>query len=125
MNLQHTKCRLSGLSLFSRQVFSPSSHQWCFTHTAEGFGLHVAFPKEFSRFAEPLEPQTSTKWAGGLPKPGLVERFPVLPVSNCAGKRQNSFFHSISFSFWCWLYPKRQRDNERDKRRKSTEPFHC
>lgn len=94
------------------------SHSW-------SLWVVCGISQKFSHFAEPLEPQALTKWAGGLPKPGLVGRYPVLPVSNWAGKRQNSFFHSISFSFWCWLYPKRQRDNERDRRRKSAESFYC
>lgn len=78
------------------------SHSW-------SLWVVCGISQKFSHSAEPLEPQAPTKWAGGLPKLGLVGRLPVLPDSNWAGKQQNSFFHSISFSFWCWLHPKRQR----------------
>lgn len=78
------------------------SHSW-------SLWVVCGISQKFSHSAEPLEPQALTKWAGGLPKLDLVGRLPVFPGSNWAGKEQNSFFHSISFSFWCWLHPKRQR----------------
>lgn len=125
MNLgECIKCRPSGLNFFpGRCTLSPRSPSTLLYSHSWSLWVIYGISQKFSHFAEPMEPQASTKWAGGLPKPGLVGRFPVLPVSSWAGKRQNSFFHSISFSFWCWLYPKRWRDNERDRRRKSTESF--
>lgn len=81
------------------------------------------FPK-VQPFTEALEPQALAECAGGIPKPSFTGRSPALPVSNCTGETQGSFFLSISFSFWCWLYPKRQRGNERDRSRKATKSFH-
>lgn len=123
---EHIKHRLSGLYFFSGKCTdSPSSTSALLYSHSWSLQVVCDISQKFSHFEEPLEPQALTKWAGGLPKPSFVGRFPVLPVSNWDGKRQNSFFHSISLSFWCWLHPKMQRDNERGERRKWIESFQC
>jgi len=78
------------------------------------FGFSSISPK-FSPLRKPWSPRPWQSFTG---------RSPALPVSNCTGETQGSFFLSISFSFWCWLYPKRQRGNERDRSRKATKSFH-